>query len=174
LKRKGRKQWRKIVSSPIKKIMVYIDGTEQSVTAAQYAICLASFSGAELIAHYVINIRAVEDLLKARIFLKDEQVEYEHDMEADAERYLNYVNELAMKKGVSIIKKRSKGNVHKEIVNAVNEDDVDLLVIGELSRIRSRRDEFYDETERAMRTVPCSVLIVKDEDRIWEMYESLS
>jgi hypothetical protein len=42
-----------------------------------------------------------------------------------------------------------------------------------LSRIRSRRDEFYDETERAMRTVACSVLIVKDEDRVWEMFEAL-
>jgi nucleotide-binding universal stress UspA family protein len=153
--------------------MVYVDGTEQSVTAAQYAICLASFSGAELIAHYVINTRAVEDLLKARIFLKDEQVEYEHDMEADAERYLNYINELATKKGVSIIKKRSRGNVHKEIADSIEADDVDLLVIGELSRIRSRRDEFFDETERAMRSVSCSVLIVKDEDRVWEMYESL-
>jgi nucleotide-binding universal stress UspA family protein len=153
--------------------MVYIDGTEQSVTAAQYAICLASFSGAELIAHYVINTRAVEDLLKARIFLQDEQVEYEHDMEADAERYLNYINELATKKGVSIIKKRSRGNVHKEIADSIEDEDVDLLVIGELSRIRSRRDEFFDETERAMRSVSCSVLIVKDEDRVWEMYESL-
>ena len=161
------------MSNPIKKIMVYVDGTEQSVTAAQYAICLASFSGAELIAYYVINTRAVEDLLKARIFLKDEQVEYEHDMEADAERYLNYINELAVKKGVSVIKKRSRGNVHREIVDSVEADDVDLLVIGELSRIRSRRDEFFDETERAMRAVPCSVLIVKDEDRVWEMYESL-
>jgi len=161
------------VSNPIKKIMVYVDGTEQSVTAAQYAICLASFSNAELIAYYVINTRAVEDLLKARIFLKDEQVEYEHDMEADAERYLNYINELAVKKGVSVIKKRSRGSVHKEIVESVEADEVDLLVIGELSRIRSRRDEFFDETERAMRAVPCSVLIVKDEDRVWEMYESL-
>ena len=161
------------MSNPIKKIMVYVDGTEQSVTAAQYAICLASSSGAELIAYYVINTRAVEDLLKARIFLKDEQVEYEHDMEADAERYLNYINELAVKKGVSVIKKRSRGNVHREIVDSVEADDVDLLVIGELSRIRSRRDEFFDETERAMRAVPCSVLMVKDEDRVWEMYESL-
>ena len=161
------------MSNPIKKIMVYVDGTEQSVTAAQYAICLASFSGAELIAHYVINTRAVEDLLKARIFLKDEQVEYEHDMEADAERYLNYINELAIKKGVSVIKKRSRGSVHREIANSIEAEDVDLLVIGELSRIRSRRDEFFDETERAMRAVPCSVLIVKDEDRVWEMYESL-
>ena len=153
--------------------MVYIDGTEQSITAAQYAICLASFSSAELIAYYVVNTRAMEDLLRARIFLKDEQVEYEHDMEADAERYLNHVNELAVQKGVTIEKRHSKGNVHKEIVKAVAEDDVDLLVIGELSRIRSRRDEFYDEAERAMRNVGCSVLIVKDEDRVWEMYQSL-
>lgn len=161
------------MSSPIKKIMVYIDGTEQSVTAAQYAICLASFSGAELIAYYVINTRAIEDLLKARIFLQDEQLEYEHDMEADGQRYLNYVNELAVKKGVSIVKKQSRGSVHKEIANTVNEENIDLLVVGELSRIRSRRDEFYDETERAIRMVNCSVLIVKDEDRVWELYESL-
>ena len=159
--------------SPIKKIMVYIDGTEQSVTAAQYAICLASFSGAELIAYYIVNTRAVEDLLRASIFLKEEQVEYEHDMEADAERYLNYVAELAAKKGLSLATKRSRGSVHREIVDAVKEEEVDLLVIGELPRIRSRRDEFYDETERAMRSVPCSVLIVKDEDSVWEMYQSL-
>ena len=97
------------MSNPIRKIMVCIDGTEQSITAAQYAICLASFSGAELIAHYVVNTRAMEDLLRARIFLKDEQVEYEHDMETDAERYLNHVNELAVQKGVAIVKKQSKG-----------------------------------------------------------------
>lgn len=161
------------MSNPIKKIMVYIDGTEQSVTAAQYAICLASFSGAELIACYVINTRAIEDLLKARIFLQDEQLEYEHDMEADSQRYLNYVNELAAKKGVSIITKQSRGSVHKEIVDTVNQENIDLLVVGELSRIRSRRDEFYDETERAIRMVNCSVLIVKDEDRVWGIYESL-
>jgi nucleotide-binding universal stress UspA family protein len=161
------------VSNPIRKIMVYIDGTEQSITAAQYAICLASFSNAQLIAYYVVNTRAMEDLLRARIFLKDEQVEYEHDMEADAERYLNHVNELAVQKGVAIEKRHSKGNVHKEIVKAVAENDIDLLIIGELSRIRSRRDEFYDEAERAMRNVGCSVLIVKDEDKVWEMYQSL-
>jgi nucleotide-binding universal stress UspA family protein len=94
-------------------------------------------------------------------------------MEADSERYLNYVHELAAKKGVSIIKKQSRGSVHKEIANIVVEEQIDLLVVGELSRIRSRRDEFYDETERAIRMVSCSVLIVKDEDKVWEMYESL-
>ena len=161
------------MSQLVKKIMVFVDGSEQSVTAAQYAICLASGTGAEFIALYVVNTRAVEDLLKARIFLQDEQVEYQHDMEADGQRYLNYINELATKKGVSVSPICRKGSVHKEILEAVKEADADLLVIGELSRIRSRRDEFYDESERAMRAVPCSVLVVKDEDRVWEMYEAL-
>ena len=158
----------------LKKILVYIDGTEQSITASQYAICLASFFRAELIALYVVNTRAIEDLLKARIFLKDEQLEYEHDIEADAERYLNHVGELAVQKGLMITKRSVRGSVHNEIVNVVKEEKIDILVIGELSRIRSRRDEFYDETERAMRTVPCSVIIVKDEDKVLEMYESLA
>ncbi|HPC94722.1 MAG TPA: universal stress protein [Sedimentisphaerales bacterium] len=156
------------MSTP-KKILVYVDGTEQSITAAQYAICMASYFRADLIALYVINTKAMEDLLKARIFLQDEQLEYEHDMEADAQRYLNYVNELAIKKGVSVIRRSRRGSVHKEIVNLVDEENVDLLVIGELARIRSR----YDETERAMRMVSCSVLIAKDEERVWQMYESL-
>ena len=154
--------------------MVYIDGTEESITAAQYAICLASFSDVELIAHYVINTKAMEDLLKARIFLEAEQLEYEHDMGADAERYLNYVNELASAKGITITKKLSSGSVNKEIVDSVRAEEIDLLVVGELSHIRSRRDEFYDETERAMRSAPCSVLIVKDPDLVAELYESLA
>jgi nucleotide-binding universal stress UspA family protein len=156
-----------------KKILVYIDGTEQSVTAAQYAICLASIFRAELLALYVINTRAMEDLLKARIFLQNEQMEYERDMEADADRYLNYINELALKKGVTLAKHSARGSVHKEIDQLVRREGVDLLVMGELSRIRSRRDELYDESERAMRTVSCSVLVVKDEDAVYEMYEAL-
>ncbi len=156
-----------------KKILVYIDGTEQSVTAAQYAICLAFAFRADLLALYVINTRAMDDLLKARIFLQDEQMEYERDMEADAQRYLNYINELALKKGVALTVHSRRGSVHKEIGKLVKDEAVELLVIGELSRIRSRRDEFYDEAERAMRSVPCSVLIVKDEDAVYEMYEGL-
>jgi len=155
------------------KLLVYVDGTEESVIAAQYAVCLASFFQAELNALYVVNTRAVQDLLKAHIFLKDEQVEYEHDMQADAKRYLDYVEKLAREKGVTVIKQSRQGSVNQEIVKLIKEEDIDILVIGELSRIRSRRDEFFDETERAMRSAACSVLIVKDEDKVWQMYESL-
>ncbi|MEW5814944.1 MAG: universal stress protein [Spirochaetota bacterium] len=161
------------MSGPIKRVLVYIDGTEQSITAAQYAVVLSRTCGAELKAIYVVNTRALNDLVKARIFLEIEQEEYKRDLEANAERYLNHVKELGRKKGVFIETLHVSGNVPTEIKNAVEQHKIDLLVIGELSHVRSRRDEFYNETERAMRSVPCSVLIVKDEDRVFELFDSL-
>ena len=161
------------MEGPVKKVMVYLDGTEQSVTAAQYAICLCRATGASLTALYVVNTRALQDLVTARIFLKSEEEEYQQDLEADAQRYLDHVRDLAQRKGLSLDTRKASGTVHLEIKNRVQELDIDILVLGELSRIRSRRDEFYDEAERAMRSVPCSVLIVKDADKVWEMYEAL-
>jgi nucleotide-binding universal stress UspA family protein len=155
-------------------MLVYVDGTEGSITAAQYAICLARWYRAELAALYVVNTRALGDLLKARIFIKAEQEEYLRDLEQDAQRYLNHVRSLARKKGLAIEAASASGTVHQEIKNYVLQNHIDLLVIGELSSVRSRRDELYDEAERAMRSVPCSVLVVKDEDRVFQLYDTLA
>jgi len=159
--------------TPIRKILVYIDGTEQSIAAAQYSIVLAKSLKAELFALYVVNTRALNELVKSRIFIESEQEEYSRDLQEDAVRYLNHVKELAHKKGVPVVTENISGAVHLEIKNKVNELSIDLLVLGEISQIRSRRDELYNETERAMRSVPCSVLIAKDEEKIWSLYEAL-
>ena len=90
------------MNSPIRKILVYVDGTEGSITAAQYAVVLSRSTGAQLTALYVVNTRALEDLLKARIFIKAEEEEYKRDLEADANRYLNHVQSLARKKGQAV------------------------------------------------------------------------
>ena len=160
------------MAGPIRNILVYIDGTEESVTATQYAVLLAESTGAVLSAVYIVNTRALKDLVNARIFLREEQEEYQRDIEADADKYLNHASELAAKRGVPLEKIKANGNVHQEVKRIVKEKDADLLVIGELSQIRSRRDEFYNEAERAMRSVDCSVLIVKDEDRVWDLFEA--
>jgi nucleotide-binding universal stress UspA family protein len=161
------------MSRPIRKIMVYIDGSEQSITAAQYAIVLAKTLGSELYALYVVDTRALAELVKSHIFLDSEQEEYRHDLEGDASRYLNHVRELARRKGVAVTTEKSSGAVNVEIKNKVAEFGIDLLVIGDIPQIRSRRDELYNETERAMRSVPFPVLIAKGEDRIWDLYEAL-
>jgi nucleotide-binding universal stress UspA family protein len=161
------------MSRPIRKILVYIDGSEQSITAAQYAIVLAKTLGSELYALYVVDTRALAELVKSHIFLDSEQDEYRRDLEGDATRYLNHVRELARRKGVAVTTEKSSGAVNVEIKNKVAEFGIDLLVIGDIPQIRSRRDELYNETERAMRSVPFPVLIAKGEDRIWDLYEAL-
>ena len=161
------------MSGLIKNILVYIDGSEESITAAQYGICLAKILGCDMTAMYVINTRALDDLVRTRIFLQEEQEEYRRDLEEDSERYVQHVSKMAMEKQVRISTIKTSGNVHTEIKRTVKEKDIDLLLIGEVSHVRSRRDEFYNEAERAMRSVPCSVLVVKDPDRVWDLYDNL-
>ncbi|MCF7915035.1 MAG: universal stress protein [Spirochaetaceae bacterium] len=161
------------MEGPIRRILIYVDGTEEAITAAQYAVCLAKSTGADLHALYVINTRALNDLVKARIFLDSEEEEYHHDLESDAERYLKHVDKLSSRKGVTAALEKRSGTVHQEIKKYAEEIDADVLLIGELSHVRSRRDEFYHETERAMRLVHCSVLMVKDEERVWDLYDAL-
>ena len=162
------------MDSPIKKMLVYIDGSEESVTAAQYGIVLAKTLPAELTALYVVNARALDDLVKSRIFLKSEEEEYSQDIEKDAERYLNHVRNLGLQKGVTVQTVKKRGTPFLEIKAWIESENVDLMVLGEISKIRSRRDESFNETERAMRNVRCSVLIVKDEERVWNMYDTLA
>jgi len=161
------------MNNPIRKILVNIDGTEQSIVAAQYAVCLARLCSAELIACYMVNVKALNELVRTGIFLKEEQEENERELETDADNYLRYVHELGMAKGISIIKIRGMGSPNQEIAKLIRERSIDLLVISELSRIGSRRDEFYDENERAMRSSPCSVLVVKNAEYVTHLYESL-
>jgi nucleotide-binding universal stress UspA family protein len=159
------------MTGPVQSILVYIDGTEESITAAQYAILLSQATGSKLEALYVVNTRALNDLVKTRIFLREEQEEYQRDIEVDADKYLEHVRELGKQRGVHVETTKANGSVHQEIKRLVNERSIDLLVLGQLSQIKSRRDEFYNEAERAMRSVGCSVLIVKDEDRVWDLFE---
>lgn len=158
---------------PFKNILVYVDGTESSISAAMAAIVLAKRLGASLTAIYVVNTKALQELVNARIFLEFEKVEYSRDIEEDANRYLNHVKELASQKGVEIKTIKSSGSVHAEVTKYLLENRVDLLVLGGISQIHSRRDEFLSETDRVMRTAQCPVLVVRDNDNIWDMFESI-
>ena len=158
---------------PFKNILVYVDGTESSISAAMAAIVLAKRLDASLTAIYVVNTKALQELVNARIFLEFEKVEYSRDIEEDANRYLNHVKELGIQKGVEIKTIKSSGSVHAEVTKYLLENRVDLLVLGGISQIHSRRDEFLSETDRVMRTAQCPVLVVRDNDNIWDMFESI-
>ena len=160
-------------TGPINKILLYVDGSEECIAAAQYGIILAKILQAELFALYVVNISLLKELVKARIFVKIEEMDYEHDLEQDGERYLKYVLQLAQAKNVPIKTELVKGVVNKELVNKIDEWGIDLLIMGELEPVLSRSDAYHDEAELIFRKARCSVLVVKEIDRVEQIYNQI-
>jgi nucleotide-binding universal stress UspA family protein len=161
------------MSNGFTKLLVYLDGSEDSVSAAMAAIVLSKQLQCHLTAMYVVNTKALQDLVKARIFLDIEQQEYQRDIEGDAKRYLNHVKKLGKQKGVDVECVKTEGSVHQTVRDYITKNSVEMLVIGGVSGIHSRRDELLSETDRMMRNATIPVVVVRDNDDIWDMFESL-
>ena len=159
------------MSVPFKQIVAYIDGSESSMTALMYAIKLAKEHQAQATAVYVVNTKALSDLVKSGIFVAVERDEYQRDLYEDADRYLRHAQHLAGEKGVEIDTVKLEGSVHVVVKELVKNLGADLLILGGVSDIRSRRDELASETDRMMRTAPCPVLVVREDDDIWDEFE---
>jgi nucleotide-binding universal stress UspA family protein len=161
------------MSHPFAKILLYIDGSESSITAAQFAILMAKTYGSALTAIYAVNENLLSELLGAKVFVQMEKMDYERSLEDDGKRYLNYVAKLGEKKGVKVETILRKGVVHEEVVKEVTRGGYDLLVQGELGEVLSLRDSFYEEGERILRKVSCAVLVVRGRDRIERAFGEL-
>ncbi len=158
---------------PIEKILLYVDGTEECISAGQYAIALAHRLNAELVAVYCVNISLLEELTKARIFVKIEEMDYQQDLEQDGKRYLNYITEMAKAKGITVRAELTKGVVNKEVASMAENEKADLLVMGELEPVMSRTDTYHDEAELIFRKAKCSVMVVKDAIHAENMYNNI-
>jgi nucleotide-binding universal stress UspA family protein len=159
--------------NPMRNILLYIDGSEPSIIASQYAIILAKKYGSRLRAIYVVNENLLNELLKAKVFVQMEKMDYERDLEEDGKRYLNYVVKLGDKKGVKVETRLRKGVVHEEVAAEVDEFGCDLLIQGELGEVLSLRDSFYEEGERILRKVKCPVMIVRGREKIERGFNDL-
>lgn len=161
------------MSNPLGSILLYIDGSESAITAAQLAIAMAKEYGSSLKVIYVVNENLLGELLKAKVFVQMEKMDYERDLEEDGKRYLNYIVKLADRKGLQIDTVLRKGVVHEEVADEAEECGADLLVQGELGEVLSLRDSFYEEGERILRKVKCPVLVVRGRDRIERMFDDM-
>jgi len=158
--------------APLEKILLYVDATEGALAAARYAIVLAKTYGAELHAVYVLNEKMLEELLSAKVFIEEEEVDLEQDLEEDGRRYLAYVERLANEKELEITTELLRGVVHTEVLDKAREIEAQLIVIGKIYEQLSRMDSYYDEAEEMLRGAKCPVLIVKGEMIVDDLYES--
>ena len=156
---------------PFSNVLVYLDGSEGSLSAAMYAVLMAKATGARLHALYCVNTKALGDLVKARIFVSQEKAEYLEDLNKDARRHVRHVEKLAGARSLEVETRIVEGSPSAEVNRYVKECGIDLLVIGSVNMIRSRREELTSESDRMLRTAPCPVLVSRDDEKLWQMFE---
>lgn len=158
---------------PFSNVLVYLDGSESSMTAAMYSVLLAKSTGSRLHAVYCINTKALGDLVRAGIFVSQEKSEYMADLARDAQRHVRHMEKLAKSKSIPVVSSVVEGSPSAEISRYIKENHIDLLVLGSVNMIRSRREELTSENDRMLRSVSCPVLVCRDDDRMWQLFEEL-
>ena len=145
-------------------IVVAITGSDASILAAKYAIVMAKAYRCRVSAVYVIDTATIRQLTLSKIFVQEESQEYENSLEANGERYLSFVEELARAKGVKIEREMRRGAVYTEILAVANEKKADLIVLGGWEKDRSPRDIFSHSHREILINAKCSVLTVKEQN----------
>jgi nucleotide-binding universal stress UspA family protein len=157
----------------IKSILVPLAGGPPSLITAKYAIYLAKILAAKLTAVYVVNENVLQELLKSKIFVEIEARVYDRDLEEQGRLFLERVKKMAESKGVEFEGVLLRGVVHDEVVHKACEIKADLLVMGELKELLSRKEIFYDEGDRIFREAPCAVVVVKNPQEVERLYKEL-
>ncbi|MDR0494370.1 MAG: universal stress protein [Treponema sp.] len=148
----------------ISNIVTAITGSDASISAAKYAIVMAKMYHSRLSMVYVVDTATIKQLTLSKIFVQDESIEYEKSLEANGQRYLSFMEELAQAKGVKIEKEIRKGAVCTEILSAAEERKADLIVMGGWEKDRNARDVIGHAHREIMIGAKCSVLLVKEPD----------
>ncbi|HAZ10839.1 MAG TPA: universal stress protein [Candidatus Omnitrophica bacterium] len=157
----------------MKNIVTPLAGGPASIITMKYAIYLAKLLQAKLTAIYVIDEKAIQELLKSRIFVEIEAREYEIDMEQQSKFFMQRVKTLAENKKVEFESLILRGEVHTEVTNKAKELKADLLVIGDLKEVLSWKEASYSEGERIFRESPCPVVVVKNPQEVERLYKEL-
>ena len=146
----------------IQTVVVAISGSEDSLNAAKYGILMARQYRLRLVGVYVVDTATLRELLLQKIFVEDESVEYEKSLQENGRRYLNYVGDLASKKGVELEKVLRRGSISTEVVGAAQEVSADLILLGGFEESKSIRDVLSRQRREIVKNAKCSVLVVKE------------
>jgi nucleotide-binding universal stress UspA family protein len=153
-------------------LLVAVSGSTSSLAAAKYGIVMAKAHKCRLIAAYVVDTATLKELLLSKIFVEEESSDYEKSLESNGVRYLNYVEELARRKGVQIEKMLRRGSISTEIVEAAQECEADVILVGGFADKGILHDAIGRQQRDILKNAECSVLIVKEPD-IESIYQKL-
>jgi nucleotide-binding universal stress UspA family protein len=139
-------------------ILVPTDGSETSIRAGKLAIRLAACQEACLTLVYVVDDAVTGELAGAS---GQGARQVQADLEKSGQRYLDYLSRLAAAAELAVNQVIRHGEPYKEISELASEQNVDLIVIGQVGSRGLRRVLIGRVTERVIEHAPCPVLVVK-------------
>ena len=150
------------------KLVVAINGSEQSIRAAMYGILLSKQYKCELKAIYVVDTSTLKQLTMSRIFIEEESLDYEKCLEEDGKRYLSYLEKLAKEKDVKIQTELRKGAIWAELIKAADDFEANLILVGgketqdALPKNSLRHDKISSTNAEIIGSAGCNVLVVRE------------
>lgn len=137
------------------RILVPTDGSDASLNAVEEAVDLAEDQGARLYVLNVVEPPAVEPM-------NTPTGDVVTPMEQAGERVVEQTVERATDAGLSsVVGDTVTGMAHREIVDYVEDNDIDLVVLGTHGRTGLDRVLLGSVTEKVVRVAPVPVLTVR-------------
>ena len=148
----------------IKKILVVIDGSEQSDKALDFALDLAVLCSAEIVLINVLSPSLLSYVYNSRMFVPNvDYSKYLKQIRTPHEKLLSKALDKAKKfqETLKVSKELVEGRPSDKIVETAKDEECDLIVIG--SRGLGGIKEFFLDSvsDRVADHAPCPVLIVK-------------
>ena len=147
------------MAKEIGKIIVPVDGSEESKKAAKKAIYIAKHIKSSILALYVIDSSFTTNYGIGSDMLSPD---FSALLKREAEIVLNEVAKMGKRNGVRVVKKIVEGVPSEEIIKAANKKD--LIIMGSRGRSALERILIGSVSEKVLHHAPCSVMIVREKD----------
>jgi nucleotide-binding universal stress UspA family protein len=144
--------------SPFTHILVPTDGSEPSIAAARLALQIAATHHTPLLFVYVVDDLVAERMAGAT----GRRVEAIYqELEEKGRSYVEYLERLAMGRGLQADHTILRGIPHREIASLARRRGIDLIVIGQAGSHRPQRLDIGSVSRQVVESAPCPVLVVR-------------
>jgi nucleotide-binding universal stress UspA family protein len=137
-----------MINKLIKNILVEVNGSDSSMTAAKYSIELTKSIKADLYTLYVIDTTVLNELSLLKIVIEDELIDYKNRLEINGDMILSHVENIAHENHIKIIKLLKEGCLTSKLFEACDMYNIDLIILGYWKNSMQRNNlttRFYED-----------------------------